>query len=118
LELVLPERWYKILLSVWDKCIDDLLAKIFSKRQTEKCQDAVQYYDNYRRTWSTINFETQFESWPRSDLIKQIKMYEIEKQARFQRLHPKKKPSWNSFMVNFHGSENKVLAQAFDEAFK
>ena len=118
MELLLPERWYKNLVSIWDKCIDDFLAKLLSKRQKDKCQDAVQYYDKYRRTWSTINFETQFESWPRCDLIKQIKMYEIEKQDRLKRLRPKKKQCWANFMDNFQGPEKKVLAQAFDEAFK
>ena len=88
------------------------------KGQTQKCEDAVNYYDRHRQTWSTINFETQFETWPRSDLIKQIKMYEIEKQAQFQSFCPRKRQLCTYFMERIHVPKKNVLAQAFDEAFK
>ena len=80
--------------------------------------DAVHYYDRYRRAWSEINFEKKFERWPRSDLIKEIKMYEVEKQTQFFRLWQKEKSSWNNFMEHYHGTKKKVLGQAFDETFK
>ena len=81
-------------------------------------RNAVHNYDTYRRAWSEINFEKKFERWPRSDLIKQIKMYEVEKQTQFLRLWQKVKLSWNNFMEQFDTTEKKVLGHAFDEAFK
>ena len=118
MELLLPEKWYKTIIGVWDLFLDKSLAKLFGKNQKNGVEDAAEYYDFYRRTWSSLDFEKQFETWPRADLINKIKMYEVGKQAQFRRLWQKDKHSWNIFMEKFRRPEKKVLAQAFDEAFK
>ena len=109
----MPKRWLKTFLSIGDKCVDHFLGKICGK--TTKCQpeDVVAYYDNYRRTWAEINFENKFSSWTRSDLIKQIKMYETEKHN-----HKNDKLSWKMSREEFLSTETKALGQAFDKAFK
>ena len=115
MELFVPMRWLKTFLTFGDKLFDETLAELFNKPTAYDKMDTSYYYDRYRKEMDAAAFERKFESWSRSDLIKQIKNYEKEKQSQSPRSLQKKK---SVLKEQANKDANKFLGEAFDEAFR